>query len=191
MGEKLLQEPASAIALPVYFLVRMDDVEDVDKMVLNTLRLGAQGHDGRRQWFVPVFRTAEGATQFATDVRRFDNKLRVIEIHTDRDWLILLEALYARGDTYTAFDPHVTRIEHIAIADLLPAARQAVPEDPRNRTIARVREPNGSRSWLTSRLKTLLAGSTGGEEKSAPSTDTERVQSNLTQKPPSRPRGSY
>src|SRR5262245_7765461 len=105
MGEKLLQEPA-IVTLPVYFLVRMDDVQDVEAMVLNTLRLGAQGHDGRRLWFVPVFTTTEGATQFAADVRKIDNKLRVIEIHTDRDWLILLEALYSRGDTYTAFDPH-------------------------------------------------------------------------------------
>src|SRR5262245_15253770 len=189
MGEKLLQEPATVVALPVYFLVRMEDVQDVDEMVLNTLRLGAQGADGRRQWFVPVFTTVEGATQFANDVRKIDNKLRAIEIHTDRDWLILLEALYAHGDTYTAFDPHVTRVEHVAIADLLPSARQAAPEEPRDRTIARSREPSGSRSWLKSRLKTLLAGSTGGEEKPAPSTDTERVQSNVTQKPPSRPRG--
>ena len=188
MGEKLMLESATVVALPVYFLVRMEDVQDVDEMVLNTLRLGAQGHNGRRQWFVPVFTSVEGANQFANDVRKIDSKLRVIEIHTDRDWLILLEALHAHGDTYTAFDPQATRVEHVAIAELLPTARQSVPEGPRDRTIAHSREPNGSRSWLRSRLKTLLAGSTGGEEKPAPSTDTERVQSNVTQKPPSRPR---
>jgi hypothetical protein len=187
MCEKLLQESAVAISLPVYFLVRMEDVDDVDEMVRNTLRLGSQGQNGRRYWFVPVFTTVESATQFANDVRKIDDKLRVIEIHSPRDWLTLLEALYARGDTYTAFDPQTTRIEPVAIGELLAGARQSVPDEPRDRVAARARETSGSRSTLRSRLKTLLAGSGGRDEKEVPSTDTERVQSNVTQKPPGRP----
>jgi len=184
MGEKLLQESAVAISLPVYFLVRMEDVDDVDEMVRNTLRLGSQGQDGRRYWFVPVFTSVESATQFANDVRKIDDKLRVIEIHSPRDWLTLLEALYARGDSYTALDPQSTRVEPIAIGELLAGARQSVPDEPRHRVAARVPETSGSRSTLRSRLKTLLAGSSGRDEKEVPSTDTERVQSNVTQKPP-------
>ncbi|HKA08026.1 MAG TPA: hypothetical protein VKD71_12260 [Gemmataceae bacterium] len=187
MGEKLLHEPAVVVSLPVYFLVRMDEVNDVDEMVRNILRLGSQGPDGRRHWFVPVFTTDEAAARFANDVRKIDDKLRVIEIHGARDWLTLLEALDARGDAYTAFDPQPTRVEHVAIGELLAGARQSVPDEPRERIAARSREPSGSRSWLRSRLKTLLAGSAGRDEKEVPSTDTERVQSNVTQKPPGRP----
>jgi hypothetical protein len=186
MGEKLLQESAVAISFPVFFLVRMEEVNDVNEMVRNTLRLGSQGPDGRRHWFVPVFTTDEAASQFANDVRKIDDKLRVIEIHSPRDWRTLLEALYARGDTYTAFDPQTTRVEHVAIGELLAGARQSAPEDPRERIAARSREPSGSRSTLRSRLKTPLAGPAGRDEKEVPSTDTERVQSNVTQKPPGR-----
>jgi hypothetical protein len=184
MGEKLLQEPTVVVTLPVYFLVRMPEVEDPAELVRNTLRLGAQLRGKRRQWFVPVFTTEEAATQFANDVRKIDDKLRVIEIHSHRDWQTLLEALYAHGDAYTAFDPQTTHVEHVAIAELLAAARQAVAEDTRSGAPARTRDTGASRSWLRSRLKALLAGR---EQEEPSSTDTERVQSNVTLKPGSRP----
>jgi hypothetical protein len=95
-----------------------------------------------------------------------------------------LEALYAHGDAYTAFDPQTTHVEHVAIAELLAGARQAVAEDPRSGTPARSRDIGASRSWLRSRLKALLAGR---EQEEPSSTDTERVQSNVTLKPGSRP----
>jgi hypothetical protein len=195
MGDKLVQEPDFVVTIPAYFLVRVPEVQDPAEVVRNTLRLGSKGQGKRRQWFVPVFTSEDLAGQFAAEVRKVDDKLRVIGIYTLKDWVTLLDALYANGDSYTAFDPQHTHVEHIAISDLVAAARKALVDDPQPDSSGRLRDHGPGRSWLRSRLAALLAGpapasdgraragDTGREGTAVPSVDTEHANSHLTPRP--------
>src|SRR5262245_25295831 len=105
MVERGLQEPGVVVTFPTYLLVRLPDGQDPPDIVRHTLRLASPGVTRGRQWFVPVFTSENGASRFANDVRKIDDKLRVIPVRNYREWVTLLQALHARGDTCAAFDP--------------------------------------------------------------------------------------
>src|SRR5262245_41073122 len=150
MGHEHAQEPDLEIIFPVSFLVRVPEVKDAGELVRHTLRLGGKGQDNARQWFVPVFTSEQVAQTLADDLKKIDDKLRVIGVGSHRDWLTLLEAFQANGDKYTAFDPQPTYVEHIAIQSLLGGGRrQPVERDPD--PTGRAGDPGTSRSWLRRR----------------------------------------
>jgi hypothetical protein len=196
MADRAIQEPGLVVAFPTYFLVRIPEVNDWAAVVRNTLRLGSKGVTMGRQWFVPVFTTEEGANQFAAEVRKIDDKLRVISIQNSREWISLLQALHANGDAYAAFDPQPSYVHHIAIADLVASARKRLTENPYAESSPRAGEPDVGRSWLRSRLAAFLPTSStdgrartegGREATGAPLGDTERAHPHVT--PRHRPRG--
>jgi len=150
MGHEHAQEPDLEIIFPVFFLVRVAEVKDAGELVRHTLRLGGKGLESARQWFVPVFTSEHLAQNLADDLKKIDDKLRVIGVGSHRDWLTLLEAFHTNGDKYTAFDPQPTYVEHIAIQTLLCGTRRPPAErdpDP----AGRAGDPGTSRSWLRRR----------------------------------------
>src|SRR5262245_17736764 len=182
MVDRAIQEPGWVISFPAFFLVRLPEVHDAAAVVRNTLRLGSKGVTVSRQWFMPVFTTEEGASRFAAEVRKIDDKLRLIAIQNFREWVSLLQALRANGDAYVAFDPQASFVQHVAITDLIACARKFLSDNPRADSNPRSSEPDVSRSWLRSRLAALLptsgtdgrARAEGGREGSGtPPGDTE------------------
>jgi hypothetical protein len=150
MGHEHVQELDLEIIFPVFFLVRVAEVKDAGELVRHTLRLGGKGQDSARQWFVPVFTSEQLAQGLADELKKIDDRLRVIGVGSHRDWLTLLEAFQANGDKYTAFDPQPTYVEHIAIQTLLCGTRrQPAERDPD--PAGRAGDPGTSRSWLRRR----------------------------------------
>jgi len=198
MVERGLQEPGLGVSFPTYLLVRLPDGQDPPDIVRNTLRLASVGVKRGRQWFVPLFTTEDGASRFANDVRKIDDKLRLIPIRNHKEWVTLLQALQARGDTHAAFDPQPSYVQHLAIADLLAGARRRAPDNYADSS-PRAGEPDAGRSWLRSRLAAFLptAPAVGrartdgtGEAKKTPPEDTERAHPHVTPRHrPTNPRG--
>jgi len=188
MVERTVQDPGVVIAFPTYFLVRLPEGQDPPNVVRNTLRLGSAGVTLGRQWFVPVFTTEEGASQFATDVRKIDDKLRVVPIRNYREWISLLQALHTNGDGYVAFDPLPNHVHHVPIADLLAGVRKRMP-DAHADSSGRAGEPEPGRSWLRARLAAFRSGGAadgrvrtepGREAPGTPPEDTASVHPHLT-----------
>jgi hypothetical protein len=150
MGHEHAQELDLEIIFPVFFLVRVPEVKDAEELVRHTLRLGGRGQENARQWFVPVFTSEQVAQSLADELKKIDDKLRVIGVGSHRDWQTLLEAFQANGDKYTAFDPQPNYVEHIAIQSLLCGTRRPPGErDPDS--AGRAGDPGTSRSWLRRR----------------------------------------
>jgi hypothetical protein len=150
MGHEHVQDGEFAVVIPAFFLVRVPEVKDAAEVVRNTLRLGAKGQEIGRQWFVPVFTSQDVAERMATDLKKIDDKLRVVGIGNLKDWVTLLGALQANGDKYTAFDPQPNYVEHVAINGLLAGARKQLGERDPDPT-SRAGDPGTGRSWLRRR----------------------------------------
>ena len=198
MGHQRVQEAEFVVTLPAYFLVRLQEVRDAADVVLNSLRQGSKGKDSGRRWFVPVYSTEEAAQQFATHVKKIDDKLRVFSVHTVKDWATLLDAFLANGDKLIAFDPHTTHIEHVAIDALLEGARCHLA-GAEGAAPARSREHGTSRGWFRSRSTAQRSEGVAAEIRSQSATaiavavrevaaeapaDTQPLQSYLTPRVP-------
>lgn len=154
MQLNLATETEFAFDLPVYLLVRAD-ITDPAEVVGCTLRLGAKGIDTGRQWFVPVFSFEVEAGRFAAGVKKFDDKLRSVEINSLDDWATLLDALRANGDRYVAFDPQPNHVQHVEINGLLAGVRKKLSDGRDPDPASRARDLGTGRSWLRSRLAAL------------------------------------
>jgi len=151
MGQKRDDELEIVVTIPSFLLVRTPDVQNPAEMVRSILRLAGRGHDSVRRWFVPIFSSEDAAARLANDVKKIDDKLRVIQIGSFRDLAILLDAMLAHGDKYTAFDPQPNYVEHVTISSLLAEARRHAPGGGDSAATGGADDRDGRSSWLRRR----------------------------------------